>query len=367
MPGEIDAIARRCAESQSGIRSPSDRSAPRLPGTAAFTLVELLVVIAIIGVLVGLLLPAVQSARESSRRSRCTNNMKQLGLALLNHHDAKRRFPSGGRIPPITDKGNWNWRVDILPYIEEQILHDRLNFANTSAWRPDNPMLGNEALYAANVATHQCPSSLFPAKYPSTPAGYVHTRSGSSVQLSDYVGISGAATTGNVDPFGRPNMCSSGGSSPAGAFCRNGILGFDPRKISDCTDGTTATIIVAEQSGQVNGIEKSANRFGAWSGVWSLSASEFDPTTMAVSSGSGGFTGGVATVRRQPNWYWSSSAPNPDGNTAGSNTIINSFHRGGINVTMTDGAVRFLAETVSLATLHRLCVRDDGQLISEEW
>ena len=88
-----------------------------------FTLVELLVVIAIIGTLVGLLLPAVQSAREAARATQCRNNMKQIGLALQNYHDARQSFPYGGKVPVTnSNQGNWNWRVDILPFMEETAL-----------------------------------------------------------------------------------------------------------------------------------------------------------------------------------------------------------------------------------------------------
>ncbi len=95
----------------------------------AFTLVELLVVIAIIGVLVALLLPAVQAAREAARRSQCTNNLKQMGLALQNHVSALGVFPQGGTDPwhdegtTKFDKG-YGWMVQILPYVENATLRD---------------------------------------------------------------------------------------------------------------------------------------------------------------------------------------------------------------------------------------------------
>ena len=92
----------------------------------AFTLVELLVVIAIIGILVALLLPAVQAAREAARRSQCTNNMRQMGIALLNHHDSKKHFPEGVHIPdvnvPAHGPAAFGWGGLILPYLEETNL-----------------------------------------------------------------------------------------------------------------------------------------------------------------------------------------------------------------------------------------------------
>ena len=101
----------------------------------AFTLIELLVVIAIIGVLIGLLLPAVQQVRESARMLSCKNNLKQIGLALHNYHDANRSFPpfftsSGGNNTRIADQTEKkaNWCVLILPYMEQSVIYDQWNF-----------------------------------------------------------------------------------------------------------------------------------------------------------------------------------------------------------------------------------------------
>ena len=101
-----------------------------------FTLVELLVVIAIIGVLVSLLLPAVQQAREAARRMQCTNNMKQLGLALHNYHDTFKTFPrtpwwynGGGGNQSTEFFSGFSWRTMILPFIEQGALHDQINWS----------------------------------------------------------------------------------------------------------------------------------------------------------------------------------------------------------------------------------------------
>ena len=99
-----------------------------------FTLIELLVVIAIIGVLVGLLLPAVQQAREAARRSTCINNLKQMGVAFHNYHDARGAFPVGmncsnenGAIYTTEKVMGWNWAARLLPFLEELALSGTLN------------------------------------------------------------------------------------------------------------------------------------------------------------------------------------------------------------------------------------------------
>jgi prepilin-type N-terminal cleavage/methylation domain-containing protein len=127
---------------------------------AGFTLVELLVVIAIIGVLVALLLPAVQAAREAARRSTCTNNLRQLALALHNHHDVRGALPPGSMYFGLccTPPAYTNWAIEILPYMEQQNLYQqyRQNELNVST---NNNLVGQQRL-----KTHECPSDSIKGK-----------------------------------------------------------------------------------------------------------------------------------------------------------------------------------------------------------
>lgn len=334
---------------------------------SGFTLVELLVVIAIIGVLIGLLLPAVQAAREAARRSSCINNLKQQGLALHSHHDAKRAFPPGATLPATRNFGNWNWHADILPYLEEGALHGRITFGASSPFKGDAFDASTNALLNVVINAYQCPSSLFPALYTANPSGdTIYVMSGTNRAMCiDYVGVAGAATSGNADPFGRSGMIAV----KSGCFSRSGMLSLQANQIKDCTDGTSSTIMVAEQSGQVNGVEISANRHGGWMGWYNLAAADITVSTMTFGSGAatGAYASGITTVRRQPNWYWASGATGNDAYTGHNNTLLNSFHPGGIHAMLADGSVRFLNETIELGTLHRLCCKEDGQVTGGAW
>ena len=104
---------------------------PRRISRSGFTLVELLVVIAIIGTLVGLLLPAVQAAREAARRSSCQNNLRQLGIALHNHENAKKYFPPSGQAVTTTGSAPWSGQALLLPYVEGDTLFKKIDFTQS--------------------------------------------------------------------------------------------------------------------------------------------------------------------------------------------------------------------------------------------
>lgn len=339
---------------------PNRHATSNQPLRPAFTLIELLVVIAIIAILVALLLPAVQQAREAARRSSCQNNLKQMGLALHNYHDIHNTFPVGSM---FGNRGNW--RYAILPNLEQGALFDALvnthagmtSGCNESSTYGQNVLNVNVILSNLKVNVYECPSSALESNPQSTAMC-----NWDQIQLHDYVGISGATP----DPLGlaRADQCSEGLSY--GITCKNGTLlvGRNVR-MRDMTDGTTNTIVVAEQSGGVGTAltDLRANYHGGWRGYTHASG---DPLRLGPSNTA--HAAGVTTVAFRN----SSRSGTSGGNTTprssspfGYNTLLNSFHTGGLFVLLGDGAVRFTSDSVNFTLFQQLCVRDDGIVVGE--
>jgi prepilin-type N-terminal cleavage/methylation domain-containing protein/prepilin-type processing-associated H-X9-DG protein len=200
--------------------------APSAPRRRAFTLIELLVVIAIIGVLVAMLLPAVQAAREAARRSSCSNNLRQMGIALNSYHAAIRTYPPGCVDP---DERRLAWSTYLLPYIEE-----------TAAWN----LYNQQALYYA-AANRQSTSTIIPAYLCPSTVRTTKARTGNTT--GDVNG------NGVYDPGDFMGMIDYGGmfgwaDSPTYA---NGVMIYDSSvSMRQVFDGSSHTIIVAEDSGR---------------------------------------------------------------------------------------------------------------------
>ena len=182
---------------------------------AGFTLVELLVVIAIIGILIGILLPAVQAVREAARRTQCANNLKQIGLALHNHHAAKQEFPIGTvewRPSNDSSKRQLAWSVFLLPYLEQQNVFDQLDLMQAFD-------AADNAIGASTVlSVYLCPSSI---REDDQPEGR---------GACDFGGIFGERITSPNNP-------------PKGVMLIDRAI-----SIRDIKDGTSHTLIVAEDS-----------------------------------------------------------------------------------------------------------------------
>ena len=216
---------------------------------AGFTLVELLVVIAIIGILAGLLLPAVQMAREAARRTKCQNNLKQIGVALQNYELAQRRFPPGGYFAKSAPPGvspwpapfpayHHTWLTSILPQLEQDPLYKTIAFRDNPAAGVNSQAWG-QAIVSAQLPILMCPSD----------AGFKTPAENHGIAFTNYAGSEGFQPFEKylVDPVnGIPQAGSPFNAVPKRGNYSNIFGGARSNDMGDLKDGTSNTIIVAE-------------------------------------------------------------------------------------------------------------------------
>ncbi len=221
---------------------------PHARRRTGFTLVELLVVIAIIGILVALLLPAVQFAREAARRMQCSNNLRQLGMALHNYHDTSKSFPAAWSysLNPVNIQG---WGPCILPQIEQQPLYDKYNFSVPACDQFGPVGLLNKEIISTPIATFNCPSMVDPKRVYDglLPAGAlpgVPTLTWRAA-TSDYcvsTGVRGIYSNIAYAQIGGSGGNREGAIQPVAAGTGGGTL-------ADIQDGTSNTILLGERTG----------------------------------------------------------------------------------------------------------------------
>lgn len=293
---------------------------------AGFTLVELLVVIAIIGVLVGLLLPAVQAAREAARRMQCSNNLKQQGLAIQNHHDIFKHFPPGGYNP-------WgsvgSWATQILPYMEQGPLAAQNTNNNVDILR-----------YRGGPTVFFCPSR----------RGAQANLSQGGRYLMDYAAATPADSPNSWDQFWHGDTWGMAwekaryyGVIVRGGPDQNGIWRGNKSKMANIIDGTSNTMVIGEK--QLSPIRYKTGDWhddAGWADGW-------DPDVIRYT----GFT------------------PNPDlkyDNQGGwEGYRFGSTHPSGMNILLADGSVRFLGYSVDATIFNRLGHREDGGTIPDDY
>ncbi|MBA2113474.1 DUF1559 domain-containing protein [Bremerella alba] len=339
---------------------------------AAFTLVELLVVIAIIGVLIALLLPAVQQAREAARRMQCSNNLKQLGLALHNYHDTNGAFPMVSYVDNTNRPASW--LVRIWPFIEQSAAYDQCTF--NSDWTG----IGFDRNW--RVTTNVVVDSL---NCPSNPMERFLTQASSSAmqsdgapaevqyQRADYVGVGGGYNMTGATPshwYGFHGM-----NDYNGIFVALDSYNKQTTSFRDITDGTSNTLAVGEQSNFIRSLNTStgevtfhdSREYGHRGGAWSGGGGH---------NGNGSWYGnweGHSSIRSGINFAHTSGYNNPlgtgndpgKGGRSGHHTIFTSAHPGGALFVLGDGSTRFVSENITIETLRNLANRADGNVVGE--
>lgn len=323
----------------------------------AFTLVELLVVIAIIGILIALLLPAVQAAREAARRAQCTNNLKQLGVALQNYHDIHRAFPfrkggtgGCGAAPYVQGNcGRVSGFIPLLPFMEQQPLYDAIRAGGgTVGGSGPVPSLGPAgwngwANWNVQVVSLLCPSDSMP-----TPAT-------GAVGHNNYAFSMGDTITSNRDS-----------STVRGMFG----AGTQAVRISAVTDGTSNTIAMSERirsSFGLNGLPNPPMKQGVATGVSTLTSGP----GVCYGQVTGPYYNTPAMVRGYFGTLWTDGEPERVGfttilppnapsciadTTANADGISGAYspssnHPGGVCAVMVDGSVRFVNESIHSGNL----------------
>ena len=326
-----------------------------------FTLIELLVVIAIIAILIGLLLPAVQKVREAAARMSCSNNLKQLGLALHSYHDQYQKLPPGAAndVAPFgTGSSGWgsSWKVYILPFIEQDNIFRRWQFQSSSGYSNGNNMA---LVNRVTIKPYRCPSSPLPDFYATSENG------GAILMFSSYTGVAGATT---ASPTVTVTECCDGGSGIASG---SGILFVNSQvTMTGISDGTSNTLLVGEQSNHLrnaagqpvpgnSGAITSQGPHG-WTmgsnngGVGAPNVRAFNVSTTRWQINQRGLDGGGAN----------GSSANGTNRNAGANIPFSSGHSGGANMLFADGSVRFMTDATTLETLQGLSTRANNEVLS---
>ncbi|WZO98591.1 DUF1559 domain-containing protein [Isosphaeraceae bacterium EP7] len=329
----------------------------RSPGrrVRGFTLIELLVVISIIAVLIALLLPAVQSAREAARRMQCTNNLKQIGLAMHNYHSSQDAFPIGRTglgfsYPNCPNANRRTWAFSILPYLEQANVFQTINFTlNFYEWE-------NATVMRVRIGAFNCPSDpgatiTLSASTPQTirSNGNYMVNWGNTNWYQDMV-VSGVAT----NPFSTPEqpLLVQYQAAPFTANKANGI--------SSMVDGTSNTVMMSEviccqPKGDLN--SDTDHRGDIWNDDQNCSAfNTFTAPNSLIPDYVPGYCVGKDLKPSNPHCL----------NKDPGYTAARSYHPGGVSTLLCDGSVRFIKSTISLQTWRAIGSMSGGETVSSD-
>jgi prepilin-type processing-associated H-X9-DG protein len=300
-------------------------------------LIELLVVIAIIAILIALLLPAVQQAREAARRTKCKNNLKQMGLAMHNYHDVYQAFPAGatiwnwGTFPTgyVRTIGNWAWAPALMPYMDQGLLAEAAGYGQMNMSQALLDPLRRAAMQRG-VPVFRCPSDTAPTL---NPIFKIETY---ELATSNYVASNGSYSFRSH--LGNPRVDNSVNTGfNNGMFAENsnnpnyqGGTGY--RRVRDITDGTSNTMAIGERCFQVGIADYAAANLWGILGSVGAAGADGDGYVWAIACG----------------WVHINSVAKPysTGNNANHRRGYSSNHEGGAQFLMADGAVRFISENI---------------------
>ncbi len=378
------------------MRTPSSRR--------AFTLIELLVVIAIIGVLIALLLPAVQAAREAARRAQCTNNLKQLGLAIANYADANNctplhmyRYSHEMGVNSQGFSGDHSWYCGLLPYVELNTMYNALNMTYTQEWVYSGAVTGpnpiESTVIGASVSTFLCPSD-----------GIINTASADSSVSYPCGNFNYVANTGHPRNVLLPGDTPTGGKVPtltgimsmsrmytAQGSCRSASSAATTNltvSLASITDGLSNTAAISESllndgTGNASDPRRNLNYTNA-----ALVEQTDVPAILVVRDGLANYRNWQPwSIYKGHTWAYTDSwqkhvyahllPPNAapivtyytntfrcsEGDGAMNPT---SNHPGGVNVAFMDGSVHFIKNSINLTTWWALGTRSRGEIISSD-